>query len=348
MTRLRMRKDDPLRQMNAEMSKLPWPQRACRDMLVLYGDFYQNITFSALYRRQGEFNADFVFHYTSMETFEKLIEPGGDLLLTRFDELNDDSEFEYGWNAVMDYLSWHHDIRGHKAGLFWREMHKRREEGICLPWVMSFSEAADSLYQWSMYTNRQNGGCSIAFDFRELNYVVETIRHSVHNEFDVYFLPCLYDSEEKSRIFNIWSTRNKEILAQVKNLPYMELKKRQKEVLGPLLPDVFMLSAIIKHYSFKFEREWRLLIIPKASGVAKSRQQPFELGGKQRYGFNTCFSEVGVPLFSARWIRGVGISPHPRQTRSNRFWHAFDAFCAAGRKQSETGLWQSEVPYNGR
>lgn len=348
MTRLRMRKDDPLRQMKAEMAKLPWPQRACRDMLVLYGDFYQNITFSALYRRQGEFNADFVYHYTSIEVFEKLIASGGDLLLTRFDELNDDSEFEYGWDTVMDYLSWHYHIRGHKLGLFWRELNKRREEGGYIPWVMSFSEAPDSLYQWSMYTSREQGGCSIAFDFRELNYVVESIRKAEHREFDVCFLPCLYDSDEKNRVLKVWAARNKEALNCLENLSYFDLKKRQDELVKPLLADIFMLAAIIKHYSFKFEREWRLLVMPKTNATIKTRQKQFELGGKHRYGFNACFSGAAVPLFSTRWIRGVGISPHPRKTRSDRFWHAFDAFCAVGRKQSETGIWQSDVPYNGR
>ena len=154
MTRLRLRKDDPFRGMKAAMQKLPWPDSVARDAVVKYGDFYQSIIFNALYRRQAKFKGDFVFHYTSVDVFKKLIAPDGDLLLTRFDELNDDSEFEYGWQVVLNKLEWCSGISKLKLRLFVREMSIRRHEGARVPWIMSFSEAPDSLSQWSMYTDR--------------------------------------------------------------------------------------------------------------------------------------------------------------------------------------------------
>jgi hypothetical protein len=106
MTRLRLRKDDPLRDMMTGIRNLPWPDKLSSDFVFSYGDFCQSIKFDTLFRRQGKFKGDFIFHYTSCETFQRLIAPGGDLLMTRFDELNDDSEFEYGWQQVMGELEW--------------------------------------------------------------------------------------------------------------------------------------------------------------------------------------------------------------------------------------------------
>ena len=347
MTRLRLRKDDPLRDMMAAIRNLPWPDKLSRDSVFPYGDFCQSVKFDTLFRRQGQFKGDFVFHYTSCETFQRLIAPDGDLLMTRFDELNDDSEFEYGWQQVMGELEWRYDIRGRKAGLFVREMMNRCAEGVRIPWIMSFSESADSLSQWGMYTDRQHGGCSVVFDFREINYITESIRRNGHCCFEVFFLPCLYSRDEIKRGLKIWSLRYMDILEEIKNLEYQEVKAHRESLICPLISDLVMLAAIIKHPGFEAEREWRLFVIPNPTPKGTPIAPPFILNGKHRYGFNMCFA-AKRPLYTMKWIRGVGVSPQPTATLSDRFWKVFDAFCKAGREQWETGVWQSGIPYNGK
>lgn len=347
MTRLRLRKDDPLKGMTAEFNKLPWLGKANRDAAFRYGDFYQSIVFNALYRRQAKFKGDYVFHYTSAGVFKKLIAPGGDLLMTRFDELNDSSEFEYGWQQVLSELEWHCGISKLKIRLFVREMANRREEGVQIPWIMSFSEAPDSLSQWDMYTDRCHGGCSIAFDFREINYTVEKIRNNGGGCFDLCFLPCLYNRYEVGRAWKLLCTQHAAELAAIKNLAYSELKVRRADLIQPLMPDLLMLAAIIKHPGFEGEHEWRLMVRLKSNSPESSSLSPIILNGKHRLGFNMCFGK-NKQKYTMKWIRGVGASPQPSATQTVRFWKLFDDFCSAGRKQWETGAWMSEIPYNGK
>lgn len=346
MTRLRLRNNDSFRAMKAELKKLPWPSRIGQDVVFHYGDFYQSIVFNALYRRQAKFKGDFVFHYTSFDVFKKLIAPGADLLMTRFDELNDDSELEHGWQRVLRELEWSCGISKLKLRLFNHEMVSRREEGVQIPWLMSFSEAPDSLPQWGRYTNRSTGGCSIAFDFREINYISEGIRKDECGCFEMRFLPCLYNQDEIGRAWRIFCNKWKSELKKIKDLTYQEVKAFKDYFVCPLVPDLFMLAAIIKHPGFESEREWRLIVVPRNVKKGTTIPTPILLKGRHRYGLNMCFAK-NRPLYTMNWIRGVGVSPHPKETRSDRFWMVFDEFCNAGRKQWETGVWQSEIPFNG-
>ena len=59
--------------MEAELQKLSWFDRIDYKNIFHHGVFYQSIVFNALYRRQAKFNGDFVFHYTSVDVFKKLI-----------------------------------------------------------------------------------------------------------------------------------------------------------------------------------------------------------------------------------------------------------------------------------
>ena len=347
MTRLRLRKNDPLRGMTAEFKKLPWPGRIERDVVFRYGDFYQSVVFNALYRRQATFKGDFVFHYTSVDVFKKLIAPGADLLMTRYNELNDDSEFEYGWLQIISALEWQCGIPKGKTELFICEKKNICAEGAWIPWIMSFSEFPDALSQWGMYTDRKRGGCSIAFDFREMNYTVEKLRMDENRRFDVYFLPCLYDRHEINRVWKLWCEQHRVELGKIASLTYRELKAQRADITQPLMPDLLMLAAIIKHQGFEAEHEWRLMVRSKSIAEDISSVFPFILNGKHRYGFNMCFAKT-KPIYTMKWIRGVGASPQPVKSLYDRFWELFDDFCNAGRKQWETGAWMSEIPYNGK
>ena len=343
MTRLRARSDDPLRKMTRKMVELPWPGHVSRDISFPYGDLYESIKFDALYRRQNEFKGDFVFHYTSAETFEKLISSEADLLLSRFNEMNDDEEVIYGWSQVLCFLEWTDGIQGLKLRLFRQAFDYRMYHTSQVPWVVSFSESPDSLSQWGMYTDRKLGGCSIAFDFRELNYAAERIQRGGSRDFDVFFLPCYYHHDDVRRILELWFEGCREVFGVIQKEEYKTVKSQRCELIEPLMFDMLMLATIIKYPGFEAEREWRLIIVPKHS----ESLEPVLLHGKYRYGINKCFSDR-KPIYTMRWIRGVGASPHPKDSRSDRFWHLFDSFCAAGRRQWETGAWQSEIPYNGR
>ncbi len=347
MTRLRLRKNDPLRGLVLAIRGLPRPSRVDCGLVFPYRDFYHSILLDALFRRQDKFKGDFVFHYTSLDVFEKLIKPDGDLLMTRFDELNDDSEFEYGWQQIVQKMECNCGMQRRKVKLFVREKARMCAEGLQVPWIMSFSELPDSLSQWSMYTNRKSGGCSIAFDFREINYTVDVLRRDKRVEFDVWFLPCLYDWFEIERVWKVWCHEHNGALNAIMNLDYCDLKRRQADIFHPLIDDLFMLAAIIKHPGFSAEREWRLVVSPKKAANCNSHVKPITVGAKHRYGFNMCFAK-NKPLYTMKWIRGVGLSPNPDKSRYDRFWKVFDDFCKAGRKQWETGVWLSEIPYNGK
>ena len=346
MTRLKLRKDDPIRNMMATMRGLPCPSKVADNFVIQYGDFYESIIFDVLYRRQPKFKRDFVFHYTSLEVFDKLIAPDGDLLMTRFNELNDYTELTLGWQYVMKRLKWSGYITGLKARFFESEK-KRMIENSRIPYIMSFSEAGDDLSQWRGYTDRESGGCSIAFDFREINYTVYSVRKKEGGLFDFYFLPCLYEDEGTARVWNIWRDIRKSKLEEIRSLSYKELKPLKEWLIRPLVEELLVLSAIIKHHGFCSEREWRLMVVPKSREQVEAIPEPILLNGKHRYGLNMCFG-LKKPLYSEKWIRGVGTSPHPKTSLPDRFWKSFDDFCKAGRKQWETGAWMSEIPYRGK
>ena len=48
MTRLRLRKGDPLRDIMAAIRNLPWPDKLSRDSVFPYGDFCQSVKFDTL------------------------------------------------------------------------------------------------------------------------------------------------------------------------------------------------------------------------------------------------------------------------------------------------------------
>ena len=111
-------------------------------------------------------NPRVIYHYTSVDVFEKMLHDDSDFYLSESSLLNDRKELYAG----IEFLYRYQRDKGRElfAGLpecFVLEYVGNPTEE---PWVMCFSSDADSLGQWISYTDRQNGGVAVGFDIDEL------------------------------------------------------------------------------------------------------------------------------------------------------------------------------------
>ena len=118
-----------------------------------------------------------VYHYTSLETFFKLLDGIQDdnfiMYASRISDLNDSSELKYGFRKIWKLLPYLEDMIGVKneyrlsklpekdnsisEEVFLKELIKNVIASRYAPFVLSFSEHKDYLPMWSLYGSHGNG-----------------------------------------------------------------------------------------------------------------------------------------------------------------------------------------------
>lgn len=287
--------------------------------------------FDFLYQKMPEYfdkNA-ILYHYTTVDTLGKFLEDCGDLYCTHFRVLNDSSEMTTGMSVVESYLRERFNWSDIKCAWF-RENYKRllQESEIVVPWIMSFSRAKDSLNQWAMYTDRAKGGVAVGFDMglmwtemrRTPGCYSKTLVTSKGEKgavkdsaFELRLLPCLYAENDASLINELFD----EFL-----LPYQAAFRRigdataVNEIVShdftQAIISILNVSSIIKHESFRHEKEIRLVLMPMTKSLADCEI----IGGKPRWKTYVCRTrQEGDGIDPQRkalrgMIKEVMISPH--------------------------------------
>lgn len=315
-----------------------------------------------LWERREELSKgeDLLYHYTSLETFEKFLEDDGDFYCTNALMLNDDSELVSGLGIMQKYL---------KEKFGWTEERIRwfaigyrtliAEGAIVLPWIMSFTRARDCLTQWGMYTDRRDGGVSIGLRRDSLWDAIDRLpgryskvaiasdgKESLKTAFVLRLLPCLYAESDKKLINELFESRGMKCQDALRRIG----GAAHSEDIDPgdfqlALMTIVEVAVLIKHEAFKNEQEERLVLLPKTNVLQDCKI----LGGKPRW--QTYIAETrkeGVGRSELKYLRGmfqeVMISPHGDRKSlwlTVRFLfekHGMD-FCS---------LKRSELPYNGR
>ena len=293
--------------------------------------------FEAMEARLGELlpgcYADrIVYHYTGIDVLDVLMSDSADLYGTHSEALNDDAEFWSGYNYVLRFLrekkGWSEIMISWATARF----KERFEKGDIAAWVMSFSREEDSLYQWVAYTDRKVGGCAIGFDRQELDTAAKSSNANYPNVL-LGLSPCLYLCQDEKVMDGILDLLYDEFLqgcygAQGATMPQIQNKLELVMVL---------FSALVKHESFKCEREWRLLALTNeqydsslVSIIGRKPRLPFQVFGPKRKVRDA--------------VRKIVISPQGL-TKVNKT--AVKLICRKYGLQEKIAIDRSNSPYNG-
>jgi len=102
---------------------------------------------------------DILYHYTSIEAFRKIVE-SQKIRATRYDQMNDASEVKLGIDNLLEAVKKHETDDSFRDYLI--SGIEGYKEGTLEVYILSLSDAADSLDQWRAYA--PNGGVAIGFD----------------------------------------------------------------------------------------------------------------------------------------------------------------------------------------
>lgn len=117
-------------------------------------------------------------------------------------------------------------------------------------YVASFTEEGDLLSQWRGYCPK--GGFSIGFYFDSLFQVAQ--KH------DSDLLPCVYDFKIQNQILEeLLLLHSKKYDEALKDNNQTDSDKLAKTISTDFILSLFALAPMLKHESFKEEKEWRIV-----------------------------------------------------------------------------------------
>ena len=199
-----------------------------------------------------------LFHYTSLETFDKILRSGS-LRLYSERTMNDISEgtwIEPGIHASLD----RHKIDKHTQDLLWAGYRMTKAETF--RYLFSLSEDGDSLNQWILYADNAKG-VSIGFNFASCKIKEASPGQFVHKYHSFGLSSVVYDRKMQTDmidtlIFNLQlATRAGDI--------------QTTNVLSEIVPAFNKMAIMFKSDGFTGEREWRIIDNPSPMrGLVKS------------------------------------------------------------------------------
>lgn len=200
---------------------------------------------------------DEIYHYTSAEGLQGIMQTG-ELWFTRWDYLNDSSEFKYIHEIIennakiykqdKDFVrlidSINKQIVGLKESRYWND--ERTDI-----YFASFSEHSDALNMWSRYTKSSSTlGYSLGFESKGL---------FTNRKLDLAASRIIYDIDEQNEI----TQKMLELLYRMyQNIQSSDILKRDESyIMGTSIDDVLSeIGYIFKHPAYSDEKEIRLAL----------------------------------------------------------------------------------------
>ena len=188
-----------------------------------------------------------LYHYTNCNVTQELLKENADLWCTHYRFMNDNKEWLSGLELISGIL------RAQGRDEIADEVDLLPEKSGCAPWVTSFSTNSDKASMWGMYCDRKEGGFAIAFNRLDLERLIGKKNTSSQDEY--FLLPCIYDADSANRILS-------HILDECHSDEDEHLCREgcEYELSPRILARIFFLSLIVKHPSFDYENEWRLIV----------------------------------------------------------------------------------------
>lgn len=204
---------------------------------------------------------DTLYHYTSMNTLLAILNNivDGELTLraTHVNYLNDPTENEIGVDILKK------ELLKYESGLNKSEKKKLNEnlddERLSYfknidydkqpPYIFSLSEDKDSLPMWNTYADNSLG-VNIGFDFMKLEYLME------HND-DKKLIKCDYDH---SKIEHFIKNNIKDLYRSITIDKYFigVYSGADRRIWNDFEKQI----PYLKHPSYSYEREWRIILTP--------------------------------------------------------------------------------------
>ncbi len=184
-----------------------------------------------------------LYHYCSNETFRKILEKP-QFRLTDITKSNDREEIIFLWNEYKRFYSEKYP-EALPTQLLKFEINKMLSKMHFL--TMCFSENADSLHLWNMYS--KDGGVALGFDkesLEELSHKIIQINNGVSISGKGSSSTCRF---EKVEYFD-----------EIKASEYIEKKCDNSELVIDAMPSVFYDAPFSKTDFWQEEKEWRLVI----------------------------------------------------------------------------------------
>lgn len=217
--------------------------------------------------------------------------------------------------------------------------HREKQGGI---FICSFSEEHDSLPQWKFYGGA-NAGIAIGFYSEFLNDLAYWNGYKI--------VPCVYEEEEKDRLAQEFINGMYDV--------FKGYKKNYAPKESILFNDLFHVATLVKHRSFKHEKEWRVVLAidrPLSSMMRRINDSLYVAGFDPKL-LDFRIAKLGITpyykiklfgykdgLNSDKWsdkIRSIigGPSEDPNLT-----WLSLQRYCGS-KLHPDIGVGMSEIPF---
>lgn len=247
--------------------------------------------------------AECCYHYTTADVLEKFLVDDGDLLCTHSRALNDYNEYIIGVSVLEKYMrdrNWNPNLSKRITD----QLKGFAQLDLGMPWIFSFSIYNDSLFQWSTYTDKREGGYAVGFSLARLQQLADgrTIKANQNDSYPIstFLLPCFYVGIDD--IYNWLDGFLKEhIDSGAVYASQLDVEHMRK---------IFLLTSVaplcIKERSFFMEGEWRLVLVPNFNTAYDS---VVSIAGRPRL-WARVRNDIGLLRDT---IKSVIVSPHGRR-----------------------------------
>jgi hypothetical protein len=247
-----------------------------------------------------------LYHYTSVDAFKSIMQ-SQKMRATRYDQMNDHGELSFGICQLLSSMELR-TVSNEDSDYFHYLLEGIRGfQDAQLPvYILSLSEAADSLEQWRAYA--PVGGVAIGFDLEKVRkgFLIDITRkvggHPLENPVRPNpgnrLLYCRYS--RKDGTFSDPLTLTDQFFEQHS---YPELFRRNESIaeslfMASLSTAVYRAIASIKHGAYEAEQEWRCVNIRP-----DPTDYPVKLNEKNRF-------FIELPFYAADYVTEVWVSPH--------------------------------------
>jgi hypothetical protein len=195
---------------------------------------------------------DYLYHYTSLSSFEKIVK-ANDILLFDSYQLND-----YMENNVL--LSVINSVLSENKNLFTKEYidaltrtfnYKYR---ISLPYVFCLSEKYNSLSQWRNYGDECNGIC-IKFSTKKLGLKYRLPQQNVDSSYLYSIHNIIYSFDEQKKIVF-------DILSYALDISKGKGNIKEESFAEYAFAILSRFMSVFKMQEFSEESEWRIIYMP--------------------------------------------------------------------------------------
>jgi Protein of unknown function (DUF2971) len=277
----------------------------------------------------GKPSPGILYHYTGIEPFRSILE-SRKMRATRYDQMNDWSELQLGVQLLREAVESHQVPSEHKEYKeFLLSAIHAYGEGVLNVYALSFSEEADSLYQWRAYAPQ--GGVAIGFDLEKVQKgflcdITRKFRPDPNNR----LIRCRY-TDRQGRLD--LGSHVAEHFFKENSYPAIFASQQPGTIKWPcpsLSVAIYRTISSIKHGAYAQEREWR-----SVNFLPDPNDYPVKLSETYR-------PYIEMEFDPKEYITEVWISPHGDRKAGERAVTYFK-----DRDELPVTIRTSDIPFRG-